>query len=74
MRWYCDKDYGAQMFRVNTIRTATDETNKKEAVLTSTHNLCFEQKYKKKISEFLSEIFQFLVVKCFQYIWIGAFS
>ena len=27
----------------------------------STHNLCFEQKYKKK-SEFLSENFQFLVV------------
>ena len=26
-------------------------------VLTSTHNLCFEQKYKKKISEFLSEKF-----------------
>ena len=24
-----------------------------EAVLTSTHNLCFEQKYEKKISEFL---------------------
>ena len=33
-----------------------------EAVLTSTHNLCFEQKYE-KISEFLSENFQFLVVK-----------
>ena len=33
-----------------------------EAVLTSTHNLCFEQKYK-KISQFLSENFQFLEVK-----------
>ena len=33
-----------------------------EAVLTSTHNLCFEQKYE-KISVFLSENFQFLVVK-----------
>ena len=33
-----------------------------EAVLTSTHNLCFEQKYE-KISEFLSENFQFLEVK-----------
>ena len=33
-----------------------------EAVLTSTHNLCFEQKYE-KILEFLSENFQFLVVK-----------
>ena len=27
------------------------------------HNLCFEQKYE-KISEFLFEIFQFMVVKC----------
>ena len=33
-----------------------------EAVLTSTHNLCFEQKIEQK-SEFLSENFQFLVVK-----------
>ena len=33
-----------------------------EAVLMSTHNLCFEQKYEKKI-EFLFENFQFLVVK-----------
>ena len=33
-----------------------------EAVLTSTHNLCFEQKYE-KITEFSSENFQFLVVK-----------
>ena len=33
-----------------------------EAVLTSTHNLCFEQKYE-KISEFLFEKFQFLEVK-----------
>ena len=33
-----------------------------EAVLTSTHNLCFEQKYE-KILEFLSENFHFLVVK-----------
>ena len=33
-----------------------------EAVLTSTHNLCFEQKCE-KISEFLSENFQFLVMK-----------
>ena len=32
-----------------------------EVVLTSTHNLCFKQKYK-KISEFLSENFQFLVL------------
>ena len=30
-------------------------------ILTSTHNLCFEQKYE-KMSEFLSENFQFLVV------------
>ena len=33
-----------------------------EAVLTSTHNLCFEQNYEKYHS-FLSEIFQFLEVK-----------
>ena len=33
-----------------------------EAVPNSTHNLCFEQKYE-KISGFLSENFQFLVVK-----------
>ena len=33
-----------------------------EAVLTSTHNLCFEQK-RENISEFLSENYQFLVVK-----------
>ena len=31
-------------------------------VLTSTHNLCFEQKFE-KTSEFFSENFQFLVVK-----------
>ena len=40
----------------------TRKTRLGEAVLTSTHNLCFEQKYEKKI-EFLSENFQFLVVK-----------
>ena len=33
-----------------------------EAVLTSTHNLCFEQKYE-KYQNFLSENFRFLVVK-----------
>ena len=33
-----------------------------EAVLTSTHNLCFEQKFE-KYQNFLSEIFHFLVVK-----------
>ena len=33
-----------------------------EAVLTSTHNLCFEQKYE-KYQSFLSENFQFLGVK-----------
>ena len=32
------------------------------AVLTSTHNLCFEQKYE-EYQNFLSENFQFLVVK-----------
>ena len=33
-----------------------------EAVLTSTHNLCFEQKFE-KYPNFLSESFHFLVVK-----------
>ena len=33
-----------------------------EAVLTSTHNLCFEQKYE-KYQRFLSENFQFLEMK-----------
>ena len=33
-----------------------------EAVLTSTHNLCFEQKFE-KYQKFLSENFQFLEVK-----------
>ena len=33
-----------------------------EAALTSTHNLCFEQKYE-KYQNFLSENFHFLVVK-----------
>ena len=33
-----------------------------EAVLTSTHNLCFEQKYE-KYQNFLTENFPFLVVK-----------
>ena len=34
-----------------------------EAVLTSTHNLCFEQIYEKYQKFFLSENFHFLVVK-----------
>ena len=34
----------------------------REAVLTSTHDLCFEQKYE-KYQNFLSEIFHFSVVK-----------
>ena len=33
-----------------------------KAVLTSTHNLCFEQKYE-KYQIFLSEFFHFLVLK-----------
>ena len=36
-----------------------------EAVLTSTHNLRFEQKYKKKNSEFLYEYFHFFVDEIF---------
>ena len=43
-----------------------------DTVLTSTHNLCFEQKYG-KITEFLFENLQFLWLY-FQYIWIGLFS
>ena len=39
----------------------TRENRLDEAVLTSTHNQCFDQKYD-KISEFLSENFQFFFV------------
>ena len=46
--------FSAQKHRLGVlVRTASGE-----AVLTSTHNLCFEQKYA-KISEFLSEKFHF---------------
>ena len=38
-----------------------------EAVLTSTHNLCFKQKYE-KYQNFLSEDFHFLVVKLSVYL------
>ena len=38
------------------------ENHLAEAVLTSTHNLCFEQEYE-KYQKFLSENFAFLVVK-----------
>ena len=34
----------------------------------STHNLCFEQKYEKYQRFFLSEILQFLRVKCSIYL------
>ena len=34
-----------------------------EAVLTSTQNLCYDQKYEKKNQNFLSKKFPFLVVK-----------
>ena len=37
----------------------TSKNRLAEAVLTSTHNLCFEQKYE-KYKSFLSENFQFL--------------
>ena len=40
----------------------TRENRLEEAVLTSTHNLCFEQKYEKH-QTLLSENFQFLLVK-----------
>ena len=38
-----------------------------EAVLTSTHNLCFEQQYE-KYRRFLSENFQFLEMKFSTYL------
>ena len=38
-----------------------------EAVLTSTHNLCFVQEYEKYLS-FLSENFQFLEIKFSTYL------
>ena len=38
-----------------------------EAVLTSTHNLCFEQKYE-KYKSFLSENFQLLEMKFSKYL------
>ena len=44
-----------------------------EAVLTSAHNLYFEQKYETHQS-FLSENFQFLEVKFSIYMSIGVFS
>ena len=43
-----------------------------EAVLTSTHNLCFEQKYKKNQC-FSSENFQFLELKFSVYLNRGVF-
>ena len=42
------------------------------AVLTSTHNLCFEQKYE-KYQNFLSENFHFLVVKFSVYLNMRVF-
>ena len=44
------------------VLTSTHDLCFAEAALTSTHNLCFEQKYE-KYQSFLSEKFQFLVVK-----------
>ena len=43
-----------------------------EAVLTSTHNLCFEQKCE-KYQRFLSENFQYLEVKCSIYLYRRVF-
>ena len=40
----------------------TRENRLVEAVLTSTHNLCFEQKYE-KYQKFLAENFHFCIVK-----------
>ena len=53
-------------------RYSLEPPRRDEVVLRSTHNLCFEQKYgKKNISEFLSENFQFLVVKFSIYLKFG---
>ena len=46
--------------------------NISEAVLTSTHNLIFVQKYEKYLS-FLSENFQFLEMKFYMYLNRGVF-
>ena len=43
-----------------------------DCVYSSTHNLCFDQKYE-KISEFLSENFQFLLVKFSVYLNMHVF-
>ena len=44
-----------------------------EAVLTSTHNVCFVQEYEKYLSFFYLKIFSFWRWN-FLYIWIGVFS
>ena len=43
------------LFLVKNIDCGTHKNRLAEAVLTSTHNVCFEQKYK-KISDFLKKI------------------
>ena len=45
----------------------TRQNHLAEVVLTSSHNLCFQQKYE-KYQSFLSENFQFLEVKCSIYL------
>ena len=46
------------------VRTASPRNQSSEAVLTSTHNLCFEQKYE-KYQNILSENFHFFGGKIF---------
>ena len=59
------------LFLLKTYIVGTRKNRHSEAVLTSTQNLCFEQKYE-KYSKFVSENFHFWWN--FQYIWIGMFS
>ena len=67
---YCDSVANAKMMIISEFSTFTSQAIRfcftllyyAEAVLTSTHNLCFQQKYE-KYQSFLSENFQFLEVK-----------
>ena len=50
------------LFLLKNIDCSTRKNRLAEAVLTSTHNLCFEQKYE-KYQNFYLKIFSFLMVK-----------
>ena len=59
--FYRDRHYFSYVLHEN-INCSNPLKRLAETVLTSTHNLCFEQKYE-KYQSFLSENFQFLLVK-----------